>query len=75
MNNQHGTSLCMKIAHDEPSKNDPWLTALQKASGLLESTARALASGGHTFFTAQVKGIRDEINEQIQGEKEWLRKE
>ena len=75
MNNRHGTNLCMKITPDEPLGNDPWLIALQKASALLESTARTLASGGHTFFTAQVKKIRVEINEQIQGEKEWLGKE
>ena len=72
---RHGTNLCMKITPDKPLGNDPWLIALQKASALLESTARTLASGGHTFFTAQVKEIRDEINEQIQGEKEWLGKE
>ena len=73
MYNQAG--VCMKVVQDESVENDPWLVGLEKASELLEIATGVLANGGHSYFAAQVKQIRDDMDEQVHGEKEWRRGE
>ena len=73
MDNRHGSGVCMKVVQDEFLENNPWLVDLEKASEVLEIATGVLVNGGHSFFAAQVKEIQDDINEQIEGEKEWRR--
>ena len=75
MDNRHGSGVCMKVVQDEFLENNPWLVVLEKASEVLEIATGVLVNGGHSFFAAKLKKIQDEINEQVEGEKEWIRGE
>jgi len=75
MDSQPGPVACIATIGNEPLESDPWLVVLEKASELLEGAASVLTSGGHSFFAAQVKQVQDGIDEQIQGEKDWMKGE